>query len=506
MTLLLGIALFAGAGYSLALLLGLCRKNLLHDIALGWFIGAGYYTVVMALLSYKAGVQMNAAVSLSVIIFPVLILLFRLKSHLPYLKESWRNTKLTKQSSIRKVNVLDAVLVCYIALVFLVIIIHGSSTPTNADDALELRAYTPVLIYENNFTENANFLILQNGFWNSFVTVLFWHIGGGVDQFYVNYTILTSLFFFLSLLYLVPATRGNSKHGLYNVFLVLSMPLFIYHSTITYADIRLAMPFALGFLFFSFYVRDLDNKDLNTSIVFFIITCLVKSKGLIMGITGLTVCMAYSIFVMVRNKKISVKRVTLYALLIITLSASVFLQGKYYVPLSEVLANLPERFTSSSADEMGIVALQSLVYGGQADSFSSPLIIKFWHFFTSLFYSGNFGILFYVLSAAVLVNMRKIFSTTLFWETLFIAIVTLETYVYMVLVFDISQGPQNIIHRTNLLLAVVSSVYLASLWSAIKEPAARKQKASAIKLVHFGNRLIVIQPSLKKIKDPVNKG
>ena len=470
MTLLLGIALFVGAGYSLALIFGLSRKNLLHDIALGWFIGAGYYTVVMALLSYEGGVRMNAAVSLSVIILPVLILLLQLKSRLPHLKESWKNTKLTKQSFMRKVNVLDAVIVCYIVLVFLVIIIHGSSTPTNADDALELRAYTPVLVYENDFSESANFLILQNGFWNSFVTVLFWHIGGGVDQFYVNYTILTSLFFFLLLLYFVPATRGNGRQGLYNVFLVLSMPLFIYHSTITYADIRLAMPFALGFLFFSFYVRDSDSKDLNSAILFFIITCLVKSKGLIMGITGLSVCIAYSIFVMVQNREFSPKRVMLYALLIITLSGSIFLQGKYYVPLSEVTGNLSERFTNSSAYEMGVTALQSLVHGEQANGFSSPFTIKFWQFFSSLFYSGNFGILFYVLLAAVLVNMRKIFSTSLFWETLFIAIVMLETYVYMVLLFAINQGPQNIIHRTHLLLAVVSSVYLSSLWSTIKGP------------------------------------
>ncbi len=155
MTLLLGIALFVGAGYSLAFFLGLSRKNLLHDIALGWFIGAGYYTIVMALLSYEGGVRVNAAVSLSVITLPILILLFRLKPHLQYLKESWKNTKSIMQSFIRKANVLDAVIVCYIVLVFLIIIIHGSSTPTNADDALELRAYTPVLVYENDFSESA---------------------------------------------------------------------------------------------------------------------------------------------------------------------------------------------------------------------------------------------------------------------------------------------------------------------------------------------------------------
>jgi len=56
------------------------------------------------------------------------------------------------------------------------------------------------------------------------------------------------------------------------------------------------------------------------------------------------------------------------------------------------------------------------------------------------------------------------------------------------------------------MLAVVSSVYLASLWSAIKEPAARKQKASAIEPIRYGNRLIVIQSFRKNKKDLVNKG
>jgi hypothetical protein len=270
----------------------------------------------------------------------------------------------------------------------------------------------------------------------------------------VNYTIITSLFFFLCLLYLAPAVRGNCRQGIYTVFLVLSIPLFVYQSTTTYADVRLAMPFALGLLFFTFYVRDGEDRDLKTMLIFFTIACFVKKNGEIAGLTGLFVAAAYTFYSFLRERKLPDIRASLYLLPLL----AYFAVKQAY---SNSVGSMFNLVASAANKAVDTVTLSSEI--SAADEY------KLRGFFESLFLSGNFGILFYVLIAAVVFNYRKVFSKHLVWEFAFITIVFLEIFYYMVFYFSELEMHSAIVHRTVIILSVVSSVFLASLWAGPDE-------------------------------------
>jgi len=509
MTYLIGTAVFIGAGYSLVLLLDISRRHLLYDIALGWFVGAAYYSSFMALLVYLAGVPVSKTVSILIMALPMLLVLLRSKRYLSYISGSFINARNTKYIPTGWTNIVPIILIIYSVLVFVLIVIHSTSTPSSGDDSLDLRAYTPSLVYSNDFTDNANRLILQNGVWPSFVTVLFFHLHNMPDHFYVNYTILTSLFFFLTLLYIAPSMRGANNQGIYGVFLVLSLPLFIYHSTITYADIRLAMPYALGFLFFAFFVKELEYKDLKTSVLFFFITCLIKSKGIIAGLTGLTFSIAFlTAYFAFKKIDISPARIgKLYLPPFIVVAAYLSMQVQYDVGLLTLFVDLKDRISSTTpayqvvdltgpnqkihtktngreeesspplylADaatehgettpvfngkkEMSDSVVQSTLY---SRLLKTTYFVKLSGFFRSMFSSGNFGILFYILTASVILNFRKIVSTRLIWEFGFLVLVFLETLVFMVVITDVDHFIM-IVHRSVLVLSVISAVYLAPL-------------------------------------------
>ena len=450
MTYLIGALLFLIAGYSLVRLLGLSRNHLLYDISLGWFLGAGYYSLAWFIVVYAAGLPVRAEYSFLIIILPVLIFAIRSRQLLRSITRSAKNVWSTEYLPANKVLSLDTLLIIYSIVIFILIALHGSTTPSNADDALHLRALTPMLAYDNNFTQAASGMIFSNGIWPTFVTVLFWHISGVVDHFYVNYTIITSLFFFLLVLYLGPAVRGNPRQGIYGVFLVLSIPLFVYQSTTTYADVRLVLPYALGFLFFIFYVRYRETSDLKALILFFTITCFVKAKGEIAGITGLSVAMLFVAYTYIRTRSLPAAGTIAFLIPVV-----LYLALKNYYALN--LPALADLAKSASWQMMSTSFLSGELT--HADEY------KIKGFFGSLFISGNFGIIFYVLLANILMNLRKILLTPLIWELLFLGLVYIEIFYYMAIKYTNLDLHPAIVHRTLIMLAVMSALFLSSLWS-----------------------------------------
>ncbi|GMT41928.1 MAG: hypothetical protein IEMM0002_0339 [bacterium] len=450
MTYLLGTLLFVAAGYSLARLLDISRNHLIYDISIGWFVGAGYYSLAYFVSTYALGLSVSAWLSFLILLSPILILLLRTKSLSRSILQSAKNVMTTKYLPETRLFSITSILVVYCAILFISIAVHSVSTPSNADDALRLRALTPMLAYDNNFSEITDALYFQNGIWPSFVTVLFWHVNGSVEHFYVNYTIITSLFFFLLILFFAPAIRGNRKQGIYAVFLALSIPLFAYHGTTTYADVRLAMPYALGFLFFSFYVRDNDIKELKTLILFFSITCFIKNKGEIAGITGLSMAVLFIVYTFVFKGK-RPETNTIYLLLPVL---CYFAIKNYHTHNLKILTDLVQE---ASSQIIGMAFIPDEV------TITDEYITKgFWE---SLFLSGNFGIIFYVLLINVLFNIRKILLTPLAWEVLFLGLVFTEIFYYTVIRFDSIELHAAVVNRTVIMFALVSSLFLSSLWS-----------------------------------------
>ncbi len=453
MTYLSGVALFIIAGYSIIALTKISEQNLIYDIALGWFIGAGYYSLAWFVLVYALGADVTRSYSFAIIFTPLLIMIVKSRASIKEnIALSIDGMKSLSYLPASENKVLNYAVIAYCIIVITIVIVHGVSTPSNADDALRLRAYTPILAYDNSAGETANSLIFQNGPWPTFTTILFWHILGDVDHFYVNYTIATSFFFFITLLYVSPLIQGEPRRGLYSVFLVLSLPLFVYHGTITYADARLAYVFALGFMFFSRYARNSDSKDLKITILFFTLACFIKDKGEILGITGLAVTGIFALYDSYRNKN-TINFNTAYFLLpfgiyFLVKSFNSDFISRYFTLISGAAGKLME--TMLLAPEQ--IIDESVRYGlGHG-----------------LLSSGNFGIIFYILIFNIIFNIKHLFHKNLVWEFLLLAVIAFEIYYFIEYKFDSPEFLSVIVNRAAIILAVISALFLSSLWSHIR--------------------------------------
>jgi len=454
MTYLLGVVLFIFAGYSIITLTKISEQNLIYDIALSWFIGAGYYSLAWFVLVYALGADVTPSYSYAIIFTPLLIMIVKTGTSIKEnVTQSIDGMKTLSYLPTSENRVLNYTVIAYCIIVITVIIVQGVSTPSNADDALRLRAYTPVLAYDNAAGETANSLVFQNGPWPTFTTILFWHILGDVDHFYINYTIVTSFFFFIALLFISPVLQGEPGRALYNVFLVLSLPLFIYHSTITYADARLAYVFALGFMFFSRYARNSDSKDLKITILFFTLACFIKDKGEILGITGLVVTGIFALYDGYRNKnKINLNTACFllpFVIYFLVKNFNVDYISHYFTLISgaaeklieTVLLAAPEQISGESVD-------YSLGHG--------------------LLSSGNFGIIFYILIFNIVFNIKYIFHKKLVWEFLLLATIAFEIYYFIDYKFHSHEILSVLVNRVAIILAVISALFLSSLWSHIR--------------------------------------
>lgn len=473
MTYLATALLIALSGYCIVHFINISRGHFIHDLALGWFAGGAYYCISSALLVFGAGLPVKAAYSFIIIALPLLVMLAKWKSYLPSVIDSVKQIRSVEYLPGMRLLSFQSVLLGYAVFVFILVFLQGASTPIIADDALSLRSYTPVLVHENILEGRAKIMIFLNGVWPSFLTVPFWHVKGEIAHFYTNYAVLTSLFCFMVVAYLAPITRGDSKRGIYNIFLVMTLPLFVIHGATTYADMRMAIPFALGFLFFTFYVHGFDVKDLKTAVLFFIITCLVKEKGILAGITCLTVTFAAFAFVTLKFKRHSLK-VAILLLFALTSACALIL---YYTSAGAIVRQTVMDFRpllyKPVLEELLKPSVNALIYGETLNFSKYPLFIKLFGFFRSMFSSGNSGVFFYLLFAAIILNLRKIFTPGFIWSFLLWGIIFSEIFIHMVVIYHSLDMHENTLHRAIMVFAVVSSIYLSYLWTERAEYSAK---------------------------------
>lgn len=464
MIFLVGIVLFLLCGYCLLLLTNMAIRHLLHDLALGWFFGAAYYSLASCALFYIGGVDINRLTSLAIIMIPCLVVLFRIGSYSPFIIRSARDIRNTEYLPGNKFISFESVLLYFAVFMYLLVFLHGASTPINTDDALFVRAYSPIMVYQNLPVGGQ---VFHNGIWPSFVTVFFWHMAGGIEPFYVNYTVLTSLSFFLALVYLAPTVRGFNKYGIYNVFLVMSLPLFVFHGTTAYSDIRMAMPYALGFLFFTLFVRNGETKDFVTAILFFVITGLVKSKGVVAGVTGITVVSLYLVYLAKMRGRLQYRYLAIIAFSPLMLLPLYILNKELFSShissMFEMLIQAPKEFFISTFYNLGGAILDATTSGQNINWGQTAFRVKFSAFFHSLFTSANFGILFYVLIANMVLNLKNILTTRRIWEFIFFFAVILEAYYYLVIRYQNLDRHEDVLQRAIMVVAVLGSIYLASL-------------------------------------------
>jgi hypothetical protein len=441
------------AGYSLVLLLRVSQKHIVADIALGWFLGSGYFALVSFFAAYILHIRLCLLSSLGTVLLPGGILLLCFQTFKPAMRESVVATIATTYfpKAKRPVYIL---LLSMVLAVFALVLLHGKNTPTNTDDAVRLRAFTPMLVYENNLTSKTTPLILNNGIFPSFVPILSWQLARRIDHFHFNYLILTNLLFFLTAIYLFPAIRQRPQQGILNLFLVLSIPLFVYHATTTYVDTLYVIPFSLSFLIMIFYFQERNSRDFRIFLLLMTITCFSKSEGEITGITALSVMLTYLITKRYRRElNLPSKKEWL-----------LFIPFALYLITRNVV--FPNQLISLLLVKGDLSAANQVIASTPQPNQAKALTI----FWDSLFSSGNFGVLFYVLSFNVAYYLRTIFQSTLFWSLVVLVLLSLEISYNAIFLTPEFTIDQSTIHRSLMILAVSSALFLASTWERFGFP------------------------------------
>lgn len=446
MIFIIGIVLIITTGYSLLLLFNAAKSSLPLNLALAWFVGAGYFSFINTVLLFGLGINTTLITSLLIIATPIIIVAAMRNRY----KIDSVHINAFKNKTAGKFEFVEWVLIVFVLFTLILIVSHGASTPPNSDDSFRLRGYTPFLAYDNMADNKAITLGFLNGVWPTFLPLFFWHLNGQPEQFFLNYLTLMTLIAFLTILYLTPVERGSAKRGIYSAFVIMSIPLFVYHGTAIYMDIVLIMVFALGYLYFSVYIYSNEKTDFKIAILFFLLTFLIKDKGGIAGITGLSTIAAFWLYGVYKRGD---KTWKFYA--IITVPFVLFLISIWRYSLNIDLL----------AQYMKISNIMVIKNSTNLVDFVSAIKYKAYGFYHSLFLSGNFGIIFYVFIANVVIYARRIFLTNLIWEFLLTSLVLVQTFLYMVGIYTILEMHQAIVHRVVMMPAVICSLFLVSLWT-----------------------------------------
>src|SRR6185295_7562744 len=107
-------------------------------------------------------------------------------------------------------------------------------TPTQTDDGMRVRAFTPVLAFVDGWSDEARALLPVAGLLPTWAPTLAWRLTGTLDTFHVNAFVVVTLVMTLALVVALAAARGRPSEGWAGAFALLSLPLFVYHCTTTY--------------------------------------------------------------------------------------------------------------------------------------------------------------------------------------------------------------------------------------------------------------------------------
>ena len=278
MSFLLAIAALAACGRALLALTRLATGRIAVDLPLAWFVGGGWFAAVTSALRFAAEIPYTALVAALVLGLPVLAAFFRAglersarrtRDRAPLHAERWRPRPLA----------LFAPLAAYVALVCWVVVAHGTSTPTQTDDGLRLRAFTPLLAFDDTWGPEARALLPIAGAVPTWVPSLAWRLSGHVDAFDVNAWVVTGSLAFVALVVSLGSTRGRPEHAWAAAFAALSVPLFVYHATTTYTDAVLALHVGAGFAFLLESERTKDPADVARALLLLAVASLVKREG-----------------------------------------------------------------------------------------------------------------------------------------------------------------------------------------------------------------------------------
>lgn len=461
------ILVYVLVGYALLQATGTSLKNVVADLALSWFAGTAFLALAVFITYFAWQLEPTGWLLACLLALPVLAFAACARRRWPAIRDSLDRARHTAWWPQRhRVLWVFPMLAAVTALTL--VVLHGKNTPTNTDDAVRVRAYSPMLVYQGEDSGRCRSVVLGNGPYVSFVPVPGWRALGTIDHFHVNYLILTSLCFFCLLLYAVACDSGQPEHGLITLGLLTTLPLFLYHLTTTYVDALYSMMFAGAFLFLVLYAQSRREEHLRALAIFVLLTAGIKTEGEIMALTLLAFTLLLLVAGLWRRQAIPWWTVAgLSALVGIYLLVKNIYQpnGLVIMVAKSLHLDFFRGAGRAAAKAARTVPKLTSEHGGRA----AKAQVMFW---SSLFASGNFGIIFYLMGFSLIYYARVIWRQRLLLPLAVLAAVFGEIYLNAVVVNPRWTLDQSTVHRSVIVLAVSCAVFLGCLWSAAAlEPA-----------------------------------
>ncbi|HTP50252.1 MAG TPA: hypothetical protein VMK42_06115 [Anaeromyxobacteraceae bacterium] len=456
MSFLLAVALLLGSGLSLLSALRLRTGRWAVDLPLSWFAGTGGFAMGSFALRFLAGVRYTAATALAVLALPVTALALRAllrrggpapAASVPPPGGRW----------LPRPAWLFALLAAYVGATTAVVVLQGVNTPTQTDDGFRVRAFAPVLAFRDVFGPEAREVLTMAGPVPSYVPSLGWRLTGAVDHFHVNGAILVSLVAFLALAVALASSRGRPERGWAAAFAALSLPLFVYHCTTTYADATLALYLGAAFFFFLEFGLEGRGADAERALLLLLAAAMVKREGeLVAGAVGLVLVLQVA-WESRRSDRRLLARLGLlclpYLLVVGARVASVGVEGAF-------------PFLRMAVHKAAAAPPATVPGAGPGVSAAAALPPFLW----AVFSSGSAGILYWVLPVAVALRLREIVGRRLAWALGAVAVLLLQAGVTSLWLFPEYTLNQGTVHRQLIPVSVLASVWLAALLAGEQGP------------------------------------
>jgi hypothetical protein len=453
MTFLLAAFLEALAGLAVLRLLRLGTGSRAADVPLAWLVGTGWVAATVPVLRFALGIPVGRAAMLVVLLVPPAAwaaLAWRARAS-PAAPAPATTPPEGGEGArwLPRPLWLFAPIAAYVLFVAAIAILHGTNSPTQTDDGVRVRAFAPILAYLDAWAPDARGIFSIAGPLPTFVPAVGWILTGSLDHFHVNYAVLADLAALLALAIALASARGVPERGWAAALGLLTIPLFVYHSTSTYSDAVLAMRIGAGVLFLIEYARTRERDDALRAALLLGIAALVKREGELVAAAPGAVLVAWLAWERWREARpFPWRAVALLAapplLGAVGKIAAVGLAGAF--PMAGFVAQ-------QAGVAVGAGAPRPPGAAGQAAG-----IFFDW----ALFRLGDQGMLYWIAAAAVAVRARSLLRLPAAWPLLGVAALFVEVAVSSVLLIPEFTANQGTVHRALLVVSVPLALWTAA--------------------------------------------
>jgi hypothetical protein len=336
----------------------------------------------------------------------------------------------------------------YVLVVLAATILHGVNTPTHTDDAMRVRAFAPMLAFDDVWRPDARGIFVTAGALPTFVPALAWIATGAVDHFHVNYTVLAELVALLALAVGLGAARGSPERGWTSALALLSIPLFVYHCTSTYSDAVLAMRVGGGLLLWIEYARTGDRGDAARALLLFGFATLVKREGELVAAAPAAVLALQLALERARGRPFPWRALA-------ALAVPVVLGAVAKVGAVGVAAAFPMlRFV---AEQSGVAGAPAAPQPGGIRGAAARVFFE-----VALLRSGNAAGLYWILPAAAIARARALVRSGLAWPGAGVLALLAEVAVSSIVLVPQYTLDQSTVHRALLVASVPAALWLAA--------------------------------------------